>query len=173
MAVLKDYFCQSHGIFEPWEPKCPMKGCNAELSVVFLQPVGLVSANTKKTDKNVKQLALEFDMTDIKSTKEGEHQTGYLKRKNKLSDKQFAEATEAIKTTNEKIAGMQPKEARPGDSVLWGNGGNINLKSVMGGQFKSVKDESVSIMPKDMGTFTPPKAGPGTMVDHEGLKVKT
>lgn len=172
MAVLKDYFCQSHGIFEAWEPKCPMKGCNAELSVVFLQPVGVVSANTKKTDKNVKQLALEFDMTDIKSTKEGEHQTGYLKRKNKLSDKEFAQATEAMEANNKRMA-EEKKEPRPGDSVMWGNGGNINLKSVMGGQFKAVRDESVSILPRDIGQFTPPKAGAGTMVDHEGLKVQT
>jgi hypothetical protein len=173
MGVLKDYLCDAHGIFESMEAKCPMKGCQANLSVVFLKPVALGSAKTKKTDQIQKQLAMDFDMTDIKSTKEGEHQTGYLKRKNKLTDKQFAEATEAIKATNQNAAQMQPREARPGDSVLWGNGGNINLKSVMGGQFKPIKDESVGMLPRDVGNFSQPKAGQGTMVDHEGLKVQT
>jgi len=87
MAVLKDYYCDAHGIFEAWEAKCPMKNCKGELSVVFLKPVGLKSDKTKKTDKTVKQLAIDYDMTDIKSTKEGEYQTGYMKRNNKLSDK--------------------------------------------------------------------------------------
>jgi hypothetical protein len=69
-----------------------MKNCKGELSVVFLKPVGLKSDKTKRTDKTVKQLAIDYDMTDIKTTREGEHQTGYLKRHNQLSDKQFAEA---------------------------------------------------------------------------------
>jgi len=172
MGVLKDYFCDSHGVFESREAKCPIKGCNAALSVVFLQPVAIKSSKTTKTDKNLKQLAMDFDMTDIKSTRAGEHQTGYLKRKNKLSDKEFAQATEAMEANNKRMA-EEKKEPRPGDSVMWGNGGNINLKSVMNGQFKAVKDESVSILPRDIGQFTPPKAGAGTMVDHEGLKVQT
>ena len=173
MGVLKDYFCASHGVFESREVKCPIKGCGAELSVVFLQPVAIKSQKTVKTDANLKQLAIDFDMTNIKSTRAGEHQDGYLKRKNKLSDKEFAKATEAMEANNKRIAENQPKEPRPGDGAMWGNGGNISLKSVMGGQFKPVKDESVSIMPKDIGQFTQPKAGPGTMNDHEGLKVQT
>jgi hypothetical protein len=162
MAVLKDYYCETHGIFEAWEAKCPMKNCKGELSVVFLKPVGLKSDKTKKTDRTVNQLAIDYDMTDIKSTREGEYQTGYMKRNNKLSDKEFAQATEAMNAQN--------KEARPGDAAIWGGGGNINMKSVMGGQFKSVNGESVGINPKAAGNLSGPRAA-SYMSDPDNLQV--
>ena len=163
MAILRDYYCTNHGIFEAWEPECPMKLCKGDISVVHLKPVGTRSPKTSATDKNLKQLAIEYDMTDIKSTKAGEHQTGYMKRKNKLSDKQFAEATDAIQS--------QQKQTRPGDSVIWGGGGNINMKSVMGGQFKSVNGESVGINPKAAGDLQGPRTA-SYMADPDNLQVK-
>jgi len=167
MGILRDYYCTNHGIFEAWEPQCPMKLCKGEISVVHLKPVGTRSPKTSATDKNLKQLAIEYDMTDIKSTKEGEHQTGYMKRKNKLSDKEFAQATEAMQAQNQ----QQQKTARPGDSVLWGNGGNISMKSVLGGQFKSVAGESVGINPKAAGDLQGPRAA-SYMADPDNLQVK-
>jgi len=167
MAILRDYYCTNHGIFEAWEPECPMKHCKGEISVVHLKPVGTRSAKTSATDKNLKQLAIEYDMTDIKTTKEGEHQSGYLKRKNKLTDKQFAEATDAMNAQNQN----QQKQTRPGDSVIWGGGGNINMKSVMGGQFKSVAGESVGINPKAAGDLQGPRAA-SYMADPDNLQVK-
>jgi len=167
MAILRDYHCTNHGIFEAWEPDCPMKLCKGEISVVHLKPVGTRSPKTSATDKNLKQLAIEYDMTDIKSTKAGEHQTGYMKRKNKLSDKQFAEATDAIQSQNQ----QQQKQARPGDSVIWGGGGNISMKSVMGGQFKSVNGESVGINPKAAGDLQGPRTA-SYMADPDNLQVK-
>lgn len=163
MPVLHDYYCETHGIFEAWEPKCPMKGCEAKLSKVFLKPVALKSDKTKSTDKTLKGLAKDFDMTDIKTTKEGEHQSGYLKRKNKLSDKQYKEATEAMAAQN--------NQPRPGDSVIWGGGAGINMKSVLGGQFKSVAGESVGINPKSAGDLRGP-APASYVADHENLQVK-
>ena len=80
MAVLKDYKCDKHGYFESFEAKCPMKSCSEDVYVVFLQAPGLISDTTKKNDKNIKQLAMEFDMTDVKSTREGENQAGLRKR---------------------------------------------------------------------------------------------
>ena len=171
MSVLKDYMCTEHGVFESWEAKCPMKFCKGELSVIFLKPVGMKSEKTKSNDRNLKQLALEFDMTDIKSTKAGEHQEGYLKRKNKLSNKEFEQAGEAMNHNNKMQEEQLIKQRLSG--VNWGNGGNINLKSVMGGQFKPVADESVSVLPKSVGQFVPPRPGVGTQVDHEGLKINT
>ena len=144
-----------------------MKNCKGELSVVHLKPVGTRSAKTAATDNNLKQLAIEYDMTDIKSTKAGEHQTGYMKRKNKLTDKQFAEATDAMQAQNQ----QQQKQTRPGDSVIWGGGGSISMKSVMGGQFKSVNGESVGINPKASGDLQGPRASV-VMNDHENLQVK-
>ena len=93
MGILRDYYCTNHGIFEAWEPECPMKLCKGEISVVHLKPVGTRSPKTSATDKNLKQLAIEYDMTDIKSTKAGEHQTGYMKRKNSKNRKKLALAT--------------------------------------------------------------------------------
>jgi len=171
MAVLKDYMCTEHGVFESREAKCPIKFCQGDLSVIFLQPVGIKSENTKKNDKNLKQLALEFDMTDIKSTKAGEHQTGYLKRKNKLSDKAFEKAGAAMAQNQKRQEEEIIKQRLSG--VNWGNGGNINLKSVMGGQFKPVADEAVSVLPKSVGQFVPPRPGAGSQVDHEGLKINS
>jgi len=167
MAILRDYYCTNHGIFEAWEPDCPMKLCKGEISVVHLKPVGTRSPKTSATDKNLKQLAIEYDMTDIKSTKAGEHQTGYMKRKNKLTDKQFAEATDAIQSQNQ----QQHKQSRPGDSVIWGSGGNISMKSVMGGQFKSVNGESVGINPKAAGDLQGPRTA-SYMADPDNLQVK-
>ena len=141
-----------------------MKHCKGEISVVHLKPVGTRSAKTSATDKNLNQLAIEYDMTDIKSTKEGEYQTGYMKRKNKLTDKQFAEATEVLQ-------GQNQRQPRPGDSVIWGGGGSINMKSVMSGQFKSVAGESVGINPKAAGDLQGPRASV-VMHDHENLQVK-
>jgi hypothetical protein len=144
-----------------------MKLCKGEISVVHLKPVGTRSPKTSATDKNLKQLAIEYDMTDIKSTKAGEHQTGYMKRKNKLTDKQFAEATEAMQAQNP----QQQKQSRPGDSVIWGGGGNISMKSVMGGQFKSVNGESVGINPKAAGDLQGPRTA-SYMADPDNLQVK-
>jgi len=171
MGVLKDYMCTEHGVFESREAKCPIKFCTGDLSVIFLQPVAIKSEKTKRNDKNLKQLALEFDMTDIKSTRAGEHQDGYLKRKNKLSDKEFAQAGEAM-AHNQKMQDEQLVQQRL-SGAMWGNGGNINFKSVMGGQFRPVADESVSVLPKSVGQFVPPRPGAGTQVDHEGLKINT
>jgi hypothetical protein len=167
MAILRDYYCTNHGIFEAWEPECPMKLCKGDISIVHLKPVGTRSPKTSATDKNLKQLAIEYDMTDIKSTKAGEHQTGYMKRKNKLTDKQFAEATDAMQAQNQ----QQQKQARPGDSVIWGSGGNISMKSVMGGQFKSVNGESVGINPKAAGDLQGPRTA-SYMADPDNLQVK-
>lgn len=160
MAVLHDYLCSEHGIFESMEAQCPMKFCKGELSKVFLKPVGIKSDKTKSTDKNLKNLALDFGMTDIKSTREGEHQSGYLTRNNQTNEREFQEAA----------AALQQKESRPGDSVIWGGGAGINMQSVLKGQFKPVRDETVGVNPKATGNLTGPRAA-SYVADHENLKI--
>ena len=154
MPVLHDYHCDIHGIFESFEAKCPMKNCKGELSKVFLKPVGTKSDRTKKADKTLDNLALDFGMSDIKSTREGDSQTGYYTRNNGTP-----------------LAPEEPKQARPGDAAMWGGAGAINMKSVMGGRYKPVADESVSFNPKAAGNLTGPKAGV-IINDHENLQVK-
>ena len=152
MAVINDYKCEKHGYFEARKPQCPMKGCAAEVMLVFLQAPALMSQRTKKNDKTVKQLAMDFDMSNIKSTREGENQAGFFTRKNKTSTKQ--------------------REARPGDSAIWGGKGGMNMGSILGGnQFRSVAGESVGFNPKSAGNLTGPKAA-SYIADHENLTVK-
>lgn len=159
MAVLHDYFCTQHGVFEAWEAKCPCKPCNGDISKVFLQPVSIKSDSTKKADQTLKGLAEDFGMTDIKSTREGEAQTGYHTRNNVQTEKERREALEAAE-----------RQPRPGDAAIWGGAGGINFKSVVGGMFKPVADEQVSVLPKSVGNLTGPKTA-SYVADHENLKI--
>ena len=76
--ILKDYKCEIHGYFESSEPRCP-EGCTVNIYAVHLQAPGLKSDTTKNVDKTVQGLASDFNMTDVKSTREGEFQSGYHK----------------------------------------------------------------------------------------------
>ena len=141
-----------------------MKDCVDEVSIVYLQPVGLVSDGTKKNDKTIKQLAMDFDMTNIKSTREGENQSGFFTRKNKTSKKQLEKEAE--------IASQRPREPRPGDSAIWGGDSRYSLGNVIkGGAVRSVMGESVGMNPRDAGNLTGPKAA-SYIADHENLQVK-
>lgn len=147
MAVLKDYKCPEHGYFESFEAKCP-HGCE-EVMVVFLQAFSMKSDRTKQADETLKGLASDFQMTDIKSTREGEHQSGYHTRNN---------------------AKEEPREPRPGDSVIWGGGGGMSMQSILGGRFKPVADETVGVAPKSLGNLTGPRTA-SYIQDHENLKI--
>ena len=141
-----------------------MKDCSEEVAIVYLQPVGLVSDNTKKNDKTIKQLAMDFDMTNIKSTREGENQAGYFTRKNKTSKKQLEKEAKA--------AAEQKREPRPGDAAIWGGDSRYSMGNLLkGGAVRSVMGESVGLNPKDAGNLTGPRAA-SYVADHENLQVK-
>jgi hypothetical protein len=151
------------------EAKCPMKNCSEEVYVVFLQAPGLLSDSTKKNDKNIKQLAMEFDMTDVKSTREGENQAGFFTRKNKTSKRQLEKEA--------KLAAERPREPRPGDAAIWGGGGGMDMKSALSGRFNrpvgpqlGKETEVVSVIPKSMGNLTGPKAA-SYIQDHQNLTI--
>jgi hypothetical protein len=99
---MHDYKCDLHGFFEAWEPVCP-DGCTENVQMVFLQPVGTKSDTTKHNDKTLNQLALDFNMTNIKSAKEGDSQAGYYSRNNKPAPKGVPEP---------------PREPRAGDAAI-------------------------------------------------------
>ena len=150
MAVLHDYKCPKHGYFESRKGQCPMKDCAEEVSIVYLQAVGLMSDGTKKNDKTIKQLAMDFDMTNVKSTREGENQSGFFTRKNKTSKKQLEK-----------------------DAAIWGGDNRYSLGNVIkGGAVRSVMGESVGMNPRDAGNLTGPKAA-SYIADHENLQVKS
>lgn len=158
MAVLHDYFCSEHGIFEAWEAKCPMKICKGEISKVFLQPVGIKSERTKNTDKTVNQLAMDFQMTDIKSTREGDNQSGFFTRNNTTSPAELANQEAEAK-----------REPRMGDAAIWGGKGGLNMQSVIqGNMFRSVAGESVGVNPKDAGNLTGPRTA-SYIADQDNL----
>jgi hypothetical protein len=181
MAVVNDYKCPKHGYFEARKAQCPMKDCHEEVMVVFLQAPHLVGDRTKAADKQLKQLAIEFDMSDIKSTREGENQAGYLKRKNKFTEKEYADAekyaTRKKGVDKDKLKPAIPQvqqEARPGDAAIWGGGfQGMNMQSLLGGMIKPVRDEAVGLTPGQAGIKTGPTTLPGgTMRDPDNLQIK-
>jgi hypothetical protein len=151
MSVLHDYLCPSHGLFESYEPECPIKFCTAELNMVFLKPVAVKSDKTKQADRNLRGLAQDFQMSDIKSTREGDTQAGYH---------------------HHNVPEPEMKEARPGDAAIWGgNFQNINMQAALAGKVaQSVRGESVGVNPKDAGNLTGPKAA-SYIADHENLAI--
>ena len=181
MAVVNDYKCPKHGYFEARKAQCPMKDCHEEVLLVFLQAPSLVGDRTKAADKQLKQLAIEFDMSDIKSTREGENQAGYLKRKNKFTEKEYADAekfaTRKKGVDKDKLKPAVPQvqqEARPGDGAIWGGGfQGMNMQSLLGGMIKPIRDEQVGLTPGQAGIKTGPTTLPGgTMRDPDNLQIK-
>ena len=184
--ILRDYKCQEHGFFEGFEPTCP-QGCTDELVLqVFLKSPGFVSDKSKAADSHLRNLANEFGMSDIKSTREGENQAGYLKRNNKFSEKEYAEAekyaTPKKRGRPRKDSQVQPppppqqQEARAGDSAIWGGGfQGMNMQSVLAGRFgQPVKGEQVGLTPQAAGIQSGPRVDPrATMQDPQNLKIKT
>lgn len=73
MAVYADFECLAHGHFETkWSgkvvPKCP-KGCSSTLvKHVYLQPVGFVSARTRTSDRLVKEMAAQQNLSDLSTS---------------------------------------------------------------------------------------------------------
>ena len=180
--ILKDYKCQEHGYFEGYEPTCP-EGCTDYVLQVFLQAPGFKSDKSKAADKQLNSLASEFGMSDIKSTRAGENQAGYLTRNNKFSEKEYAEAEKFATRKRGNKDKLQktpifeaPQEARAGDAAIWGGGfQGMNMQAVLAGQFaKPVKGESVGLTPRDAGINNGPRIDPrATMRDPDNLQIKT
>jgi hypothetical protein len=182
--ILRDYKCQEHGFFEGFEPVCP-EGCTDELVLqVFLKSPGFVSDKSKAADSHLRSLANEFGMSNIKSTREGENQSGYLSRNNKFTEKEYAEAEKYATpkkrgrprkdSQSQPTPPPQPQEARAGDSAIWGGGfQGMNMASVLAGRFgQPVKDETVGLTPQAAGIQSGPRTDPNaTMRDPDNLKI--
>ena len=145
--ILRDYKCENHGFFENWQPICPADGCEAEIKQVYLRAPGIVSSRTRGADKTLKGLAKDFNMTDIKSTREGDNQSGFFTRNNTTSPAELAKQEAEAK-----------REPRMGDAAIWGGQGGLNMQNVIkGNMFRSVAGESVGVNPKDAGNLTGPR----------------
>lgn len=94
----------------------------------------VVAGRSKRNDSNIKQLAENFGMTNIKSTKEGEAQDGYLTRNN------------AEKSAQEKDFEVQQKM----NGVIWGGDQRYSMQNMLaGGAVRSAMGEAVGFNPKD------------------------
>lgn len=167
MNVLKDYKCAKHGYFEARKAKCPMKNCEEEVMVVFLQAPKTTSSRTKMADKQMKGLADDFKMGDIKTTREGENQGNVMSRNNKFKKKDYEDA-------ERHLAAKAQREPRPGDAAIWGGDNRFNLQGLLNGNMiRPVRDEAVGVMPSQAGIKSGPKIDPrATMRDHENLQIK-
>ena len=139
--VIKEWKCEEHGYFESKTAQCP-QGCTNGISQVFLTPVAMKSDKTKHSDKTLKQLAMDFNMTDIKSAREGEAQPP-------------------------RFAQPKPQPENP-FAVRWGSPGSIgnyNVRSVAGENVNglaAVKQSGVQL--------TRPKTA-SYIADHQNLKL--
>jgi len=116
------------------------------VQMVFLQAVGMKSDSTKHADTTLRELAKDYGMSDIKSSREGDHQQHAL-----LGNKQAS----------------QPQNPF---AVQWGNPkqlGNYNLNSIRGetvGGLSAVKESGIALR----------KPTPSVVIrDHENLKLPT
>lgn len=147
MGILRSYSCPRHGVFDAWEAQCP-HGCK-DVTQVFTKAFAIKSARTKSVDSTVRGLATDFNMTNIKSTREGEHQTGYHTRNNPEPSKGYDNV----------------------NNVLWGGGGRFNMASALAGNaVQSAPGEKVGFDPKSLGNLSGPKTA-SYQQDHQGLKI--
>ena len=153
MAILRSYSCPRHGVFDGWEAECP-HGCK-DVTQVFTKAFAIKSQRTKNTDATLKGLASDFKMTNIKSTREGDHQEGYFTRNNKPAEKE------------------KGYEAANG-GVMWGGGGNLNMASALSGSAVKSVGEKLGKPPEplraNLSGFGPLQPSI-VQNDHEGLKI--
>jgi hypothetical protein len=128
IKVIRDYRCEEHGYFESRTPVCPY-GCTEDVKVVFLKAPSLKSDRTKNIDKTARMLAHDFRASDIKTTREGEHQENFF-LKNGAQTQQAAEHS---------------------SPVMWGNAGDqFNLNSAIKGTFADASLPINQIVPNQM-----------------------
>lgn len=157
MGVLHDYKCEKHGFFESREAVCP-EGCKKVMRV-YLRAPAVMSKRTKNADKTLKNLANDFGMTNMRSTREGESQQGYFKRNNKTPDT-------VIETQN------IPREPQPRDSAIWGGGQGLSMQNVLAGRAaRSIHGEAVGVNLKETPNLTGPRAA-SYFPDQDNLQVK-
>lgn len=153
MAIMRDYKCPRHGYFTAWEPMCH-EGCTDVAQVILRAPTmrdSVVGGRSKRNDDNIKGLAKEFGMTNIKSTREGEFQEGYL-------------------TRNNGPVPPQQQEQAPGNGVIWGDAGRFSMNGMLNGMIKPVADEQVGFSPKDANLTRGPIAA-SYYADQDNLKL--
>jgi hypothetical protein len=71
MSVMKEYVCAAHGEFEARTPKCP-RGCSSRfVRQEFRTAPAARSGRTKLLDKEMRNLATDYRLPDIRVTEPG------------------------------------------------------------------------------------------------------
>ena len=70
---LHDWFCADHGDFEGSHPICPAFGCESEDVIkVFRKAPGIISGNTRNTDRTFRSLSDSTGQTNFRTAYPGE-----------------------------------------------------------------------------------------------------
>lgn len=81
MAILREFRCAAHGAFESKDGECPA-GCSPRFVVQEIRtPPSHLSGKTKRSDHELRQLSLDYRMSDIPSAEEGESVMMALRKK--------------------------------------------------------------------------------------------
>ena len=76
MAVLHDFECADHGVFESTHPICPAFNCECEDIKKKFRPLHIKSAMTKATDAGFRQSADAMGISNFRSARPGEASFG-------------------------------------------------------------------------------------------------
>jgi hypothetical protein len=151
MPISKTFACKKHGDFDAFlmhsddKVRCPIYGCRCKPREMPSGP-SLFSDRTKGADKTLDRLATDFKMTNIKSTREGENQSGYFTRNNKA----------------------EPAPPPPPRSSVWQPMGARSALNIT----PSMHGERIGIKPQDVGVGRGPAPDPrATFRDPENLKI--
>lgn len=71
MAVIKEWRCSGHGIFEGPEPDCGAGCPPAFIRQEFRTPISIKSGGTKYVDQQLRGLAQDFGLSNIHNDKDG------------------------------------------------------------------------------------------------------
>lgn len=138
MAVMKEYICLGHGIFESTEPFCP-SGCNT-VNRIFLTAPGIRSQRTGNIDRTLVEVAKDLGLTDM-SNRNGSVANS---RPVPMADMSQLKAGFAPLSGDiaQSLAAINLHNTLPGDGVL-----NHNLKSILR---MPTPDGASLIHPEDM-----------------------
>lgn len=73
MAVLAEWECALHGVFECTHPCCPAFNCDSsQVKRVFVTPPHIGSQTLKRFDKGIKRSAEMYGISNFRTAREGE-----------------------------------------------------------------------------------------------------
>lgn len=73
MGVIKEFKCESHGVFESSHPICPNFGCRSlKVERCFMTPPKIGTQFVKRHEAGMKKLADAYGQTDWNTTKPGD-----------------------------------------------------------------------------------------------------